>query len=80
MVIAMSSVDSSDSSDSSSEASSSSSGGSYESSSFSLDDGSEPAEGVYPFLYEPTVSESSDDGESSDSSEDDSPRLLNMNW
>ncbi len=52
----------------------------YESSSFGSSSGDENApEGVHPFLYEPmTSSDNEDDG--SDSSEDDSPRLLNLNW
>ena len=35
-------------------------------------------EGVHPFLYEPVTS--SDDDEGSDSSDGDSPRLLNTDW
>ena len=49
---------------------------SYESSSF--ESGSEGAEGIHPFLYEPIVSNSED--ERSDSSVDDCPRLLNLSW
>ncbi len=41
------------------------------------EEGSEPA-GIHPFLYEPTTS--SDSSEDSDSSDDVSPRLLNLNW
>ena len=71
-----------DSSDSSSESSSSANSLvlSYESSSFGSKDEGVP-EGIHPFSYEPLIS-SSDHGEStsSDSSEDISPRLLNLNW
>ena len=49
---------------------------SYESSSF--ESGSEEAEGIHPFLYEPIASNSEDEG--SDSSVDDCPRLLNLSW
>ena len=35
-------------------------------------------EGMHPFLYEPVTS--SDDDEGSDSSDGDSPRLLNTDW
>ena len=36
-------------------------------------------EGIHPFLYEPMAS-SSNSEEGSDSDEDLSPRLLNLNW
>ena len=49
---------------------------SYEYSSF--ESGSERAEGIHPFLYEPIASNSEDEG--SDSSVDDCPRLLNLSW
>ena len=49
---------------------------SYESSSF--ESGSEGAEGIHPFLYEPIASNSEDEG--SDSSVDGCPRLLNLSW
>ena len=39
---------------------------------------SEP-EGVHPFLYEPIIASGSDEGGTSDLSEDISPRLLNLN-
>ena len=50
---------------------------SFESSSLGSGDESGP-EGIHPFLYEPIASDSEDEG--SDSSVDDSPRLLNLNW
>ena len=52
---------------------------SYASSTFgSPGEDSEP-DGIHPFLYEPTTS-SNDSSEESDSSDDVSPRLLNLNW
>ena len=48
---------------------------SYASSEF---EGADEPEGVHPFLYEPVTS--SDDDEGSDSSDGDSPRLLNTDW
>ena len=48
---------------------------SYASSEF---EGADEPEGVHPFLCEPVTS--SDDDEGSDSSDADSPRLLNTDW
>ena len=49
---------------------------SYKCSSFGSGDESEP-EGVHPFLYEPIIASGSDEGGTSDLSQDISPRLLN---